>query len=519
MIRESAPSELNEVLTTTEELILSDDSLDMQRATDLLATLRNLYSEIKEKGNARYAKWTASIERESFRFSANNLAQYLALREHDLRQVQTALMPWGLSSLGRSEARVQPNLEAVIATLETICRVERTTAHPTLDAFFRGDQLLEQNTTLLFGSARGDRHIRIMVTMPADAAKKYELVRDLLAEGMNCMRINCAHEDESDWLAMIENLRRAEKELGLSCKVLMDLGGPKVRTCEIISPLPDARLYPGEKLLLTNSVPKPNPEFLFQARCSLPEIFTQIKEGVEVWIDDGKVSCIVTKVFPNRVELKVLKAGPKGEKLKSDKGINFPNMQLLLSPLTQKDYRDLDFIVEHANIVGYSFVQEATDIRLLQDAIEERTKDRAREIAIVAKIETQRAVHNLPELVVAAAGKQPFGVMIARGDLAVEIGYQRLAEIQEEILWLCEAAHIPVVWATQVLENLVNTGTPSRAEMTDAAMSERAECVMLNKGPFVVQAVKILDDVLIRMQAHQLKKTPQLRALGVWREE
>ncbi|MGB8698228.1 MAG: pyruvate kinase, partial [Thermosynechococcaceae cyanobacterium] len=136
--------------------------------------------------------------------------------------------------------------------------------------------------------------------------------------------------------------------------------------------------------------------------------------------------------------------------------------------------------------------------------------------AIVAKIETPQAVRNLPELIVQAAGKQPFGIMIARGDLAVEVGYQRLAEIQEEILWLCEAAHIPVIWATQVLETLVKKGIPSRAEMTDAAMGERAECVMLNKGPFILEAVAILDDVLSRMQAHQIKKSPQLRALHSW---
>jgi pyruvate kinase len=105
---------------------------------------------------------------------------------------------------------------------------------------------------------------------------------------------------------------------------------------------------------------------------------------------------------------------------------------------------------------------------------------------------------------------------IARGDLAVEIGYQRLAEIQEEILWLCESARVPVIWATQVLENFVKKGIHSRAEMTDAAMSERAECVMLNKGDYLVEGVKILDDVLTRMQTHQLKKTPQLRALGSW---
>jgi pyruvate kinase len=108
------------------------------------------------------------------------------------------------------------------------------------------------------------------------------------------------------------------------------------------------------------------------------------------------------------------------------------------------------------------------------------------------------------------------GVMIARGDLAVECGFERMAEIQEEILWVCEAAHMPVVWATQVLENLAKTGQPSRAEITDAAMGERAECVMLNKGPFLCDAVATLDDILQRMQGHQIKKSAMLRKLERW---
>jgi pyruvate kinase len=132
---------------------------------------------------------------------------------------------------------------------------------------------------------------------------------------------------------------------------------------------------------------------------------------------------------------------------------------------------------------------------------------------VVAKVETSEAVKNLPEIIVHGAGQHAFGVMIARGDLAVEIGYARMAEIQEEILWLCEAAHVPVIWATQVLENLVKTGQPSRAEMTDAAMSGRAECVMLNKGPYILDALSALNSVVTRMQAHQTKKTAQFRAL------
>ncbi|WP_310490346.1 pyruvate kinase, partial [Chamaesiphon sp. VAR_69_metabat_338] len=183
---------------------------------------------------------------------------------------------------------------------------------------------------------------------------------------------------------------------------------------------------------------------------------------------------------------------------------------------TEQDLTDLDFVAVHADIIGYSFVQRPSDIELLQKELAKRCENRLSPPAIVAKIETAIAVTHLPELIVYAAGKGSFGVMIARGDLAVQIGYQRLTEIQEEMLWICEAAHIPVIWATQVLENLVKDGIPSRGEMSDVAMSERAVCVMLNKGPFIAEAIGILYDVLTRMEAHQLKKTPQLRALHSW---
>jgi pyruvate kinase len=106
--------------------------------------------------------------------------------------------------------------------------------------------------------------------------------------------------------------------------------------------------------------------------------------------------------------------------------------------------------------------------------------------------------------------------MIARGDLAVEVGFQRLAELQEEILWLTEAAYTPVVWATPVLDNFVRKGKLSRAEMSDVVLAQRAECVMLNKGDFLPEALPIVDDIFRRMQGHQHKKTPRLRALHAW---
>jgi pyruvate kinase len=136
-------------------------------------------------------------------------------------------------------------------------------------------------------------------------------------------------------------------------------------------------------------------------------------------------------------------------------------------------------------------------------------------LGIVLKTETRRGFQHFPELLLTSMRSASVGVMIARGDLAVECGYERLAEIQEEILWLCEAAHVPVIWATQVLENLAKTGHPSRAEITDAAMGERAECVMLNKGPFLVEAVHALNDILCRMRTHQQKKSATMRRLSV----
>jgi pyruvate kinase len=488
---------------------------DIQINTDpqsLLNTLRDLRQEIVDEGNATVARWQPSIHRRDFRISAHNLAYYLALRKSDLRPLQAALMPWGLSSLGRIEARVLPNLDAVIATLGTICGEH--IVRPRMSLFSRGERLLNRQTEQVFGQEPQERRVRIMVTMPTEAAHNYNLIRDLLIHGMDCIRINCAHDTPVEWGAMITHLRRAEAETGRSCKVAMDLGGPKIRAQNVIIP-EGGRLRKNDVLRLTLNEPHPSDEFPFQAQCALPQIFEQAQVGARVWIDDGKIGCVIEELSKKEMILRVTQASAKGEKLKPEKGINFPDTELNLPALTEQDMIDLDFVAHNADIINYSFVQDADDVVRLQKALAERL-DNPHKIAIVAKVETQRAINNLPEIMVQAAGQQPFGVMIARGDLAVEIGYERLAEMQEEILWLCEAANVPVIWATQVLENLVKKGRPSRAEMTDAAMSERAECVMLNKGIYIREAVTILDNVLQRMAAHQSKKTPQLRALRSW---
>lgn len=210
------------------------------------------------------------------------------------------------------------------------------------------------------------------------------------------------------------------------------------------------------------------------------------------------------------VSVEITQARPEGEKLGAEKGINLPETRIDIPALTDDDLEALKFIVQHADVVGYSFVRTEADVRQLLEQLEKLGGQR---LGLILKIETRKGFDNLPKLILAAMRARSFGVMIARGDLAVECGYQRLAEVQEEILWICEAAHVPVIWATQVLESLAKKGMPSRSEITDAAMGERAECVMLNKGPYAVTTVSVLADILKRMQAHQEKKRSMLRQL------
>lgn len=191
----------------------------------LLSTLQELRQTVETEGKATFDEWRSHIERPEFLTSALNLAEYLALRRHDLRALQVALKPWGLSSLGRIEARVMANLDAVITTLDVICGAESHHNRPPIEFFLEGDRLLQQHTEELFGDSQ--RRVRIMVTLDTDAATNYEIVRGFMRSGANCMRINCAHDTPEIWEAMIKNIHQAEQETGTPCKIMIDLGGPK----------------------------------------------------------------------------------------------------------------------------------------------------------------------------------------------------------------------------------------------------------------------------------------------------
>lgn len=250
----------------------------------------------------------------------------------------------------------------------------------------------------------------------------------------------------------------------------------------------------------------------------VPELFDVLRPGMRVLFDDGSIDTVVEEVGPHVAVLRVER--PDRGRLRAGKGINVPDVDLGIHALGDDDRAIVAAVAGFADLIAMSYVSRPDDVADLH-----RELDRlgAHDVGVVLKIEHRVAFEHLPDLLLTAMRRPPVAVMVARGDLAVELGYQRLAEVQEEVLWLSEAAHVPVIWATQVLESLAKRGAPTRAEVTDAALSGRAECVMLNKGPYIPETIEFLHDVLGRMSEHQSKRMPMLRRLSVaasaWRAE
>ena len=583
---------------------------------------------------SRFGTELAAVHPE-FRDSAANLVHYLALRQSDIRELQEQLAILGLSSLGRAERNVMASLRAVQSALSRMSGAPVSPLAGRREALELRNPRADLHKQAILGPTPAGRDVAIMVTLPREAGHDYALVAEMIGAGMNLARINCAHDDETVWTAMIAHVRRATAESGMPCRIVMDLTGPKLRTGDLrpgprvfhvkprrdplgraiaarhirfipegevwsgtktaVFPVPrecveaaqagdemrltDTRgkrrrlaiigkdekglvletskgcyiatdteltlhrrtggsagkyrvgvlpaverpilLLPGETLVLHGdgrpgapAVEDADGKVIAPAyiACRQPEVFAYVHAGDRVSLNDGKIGGIVTSVAADRLELRVEKAKPTGSRLRADQGINFPDSDIRLPGLTAADCANFGFAVAHADAVSLSFVRHPDDIVLAQERLGEFGADR---FGLVVKIETEKACRDLPRLLLTAMRRYPAAVMIARGDLAVECGWERLAELQEEILWLCEAAQLPVIWATQVLELKTKKGYASRAEISDAAMAQRADCVMLNKGPHIIAAIRMLDDILRRMQGHQYKKTARLRRLSL----
>lgn len=604
---------------------------------DIMAQLWSLRAAMLQRESNMHAALEQVLP--AHQGSARNLIHYLSLRAVDLRELQEQLARLGLSSLGRAESHVLANLDKVLGLLHTLTgQVWQNRSHEEPLGRVGGRTSLAYNTLQLLGDVPKERTVRIMVTLPSEAASDVAVAREMVAAGMDIARINCAHDGPVQWLEMAAHVRKAAKADRRHVKILMDLGGPKIRTGEIApgpavlklkpakdayghvyrparvglqamgqtEPLPNVdacigvwdewlsrlkagtsieftdargakrhllvthcgsqgavaeclrtcyftpetvlhlahpkhkkkhstlvchiehqqgalRLKLGDRLRLTRDGLDPladheevdsDPEFASaRVACTLPQVIDQVKVGERIWFDDGRIGGVIRQRSEQGIEIEITHARDSGEELLADKGINLPDSELDLPALTDKDIADLDTVAQVADMVGLSFVQKPADVALLRTHLQRLQRD---DMGLVLKIETLQGFENLPELMLAAMATGSAGIMIARGDLAVECGFERMAEVQEEILCCAEAAHLPVIWATQVLESLAKTGLPSRAEISDAGLGVRAECVMLNKGPFITDAIRTLDDILKRMAGHQAKKRPLLRALRAW---
>jgi pyruvate kinase len=596
------------------------NSVDIQRVGNQL----KLIHERALESEASYASELALVH-PKLRQSAENLVHYLALRQADIGDLQEDLAVLGLSPLGRADRNILSSLETIQGALSGVSTATISDGPADRNRLDRARQTADEHKKSILGDSPVERDTSIMVTLPTEAATDKSLVPEMLAAGMNVARINCAHDDEFVWAAMIRKVRDTCKDSDTECKIFMDLAGPKVRTGDlepgprvfhirprrdplgrIVAPrhirfIPDDIVWSGTKsavipvprecieyahvgddirfkdtrgkkrklkvirkddkgLVLeifkgayiatgtrlrlhreqvgekltyeVGSLPmveqpillRPDDTLILHGdnipgapsledddgnvirnahiSCRQPEVFEFVSAGDRVSLNDGKISGVVRAIESDQLEIEIRKAKPTGSRLRGDRGINFPDSDIRLSGLTSADTEDLKFVIANADAVSLSFVRRPADIELLQ---EEMQKLGATTLGLVIKIETRKGFNKLPRLLLTAMRRYPVAVMIARGDLAVECGWECLAELQEDILWLCEAAQVPVIWATQVLEHEAKKGQPSRAEISDAAMSQRAECVMLNKGPHIIATIRMLDNILRRMQGYQFK--------------
>jgi len=462
----------------------------------------------------------------NYRLSAKNLCRYLLLRSFDLRKYHDSLSDLGVSSLGTSEGYVYSNLYNVVKNLRLIqgLSIEEYSAMEII-GYEKSKKILKKNANKLFKAVNKKQFIEIMVTLPNEAAEDKSIIEKMVESGMEIARINLSHGDIHIWTKMVQFIREINNDTNQEIVIYMDLSGPKLRTAPIKIPKKkgkykqDIPIRVGEHILLTKRAThgkkskfgRKNKQLKkAEIGVMLPEIIDDVQINDRVLFDDGMIESIV--VAKTEVDVELLITHCYKSKLASEKGINLPDTKLNLPALTERDIENLPFVCENADIVGYSFVRTASDVHFLYEQLQ---LNQANDLGVVFKIENKEAFENLPFILLEGMKRDKIGVMIARGDLAVEIGFERSSEVQNEILWFCEAAHIPVIWATQVLENLAKTGIPTRAEISDVVQGVHAECIMLNKGPYINDAIVLLKNILVRMEAHSFKKKNSLRALNM----
>ena len=321
---------------------------------------------------------------------------------------------------------------------------------------------------------------KIVATIGPSSIDKIE---KLIREGVDVFRLNFSHADHKTHKASITKIRETAKKLGTKTAILQDISGPKIRIGEIDGIL---ELKKGDTIYLVKSKPK-NP---YELTLSYPEIIDDLRPGEYVFFADGSIRAKVVEVQDGRVKLLIKNAGV----LSSRKGVNFPHSNLSLSAITPKDEKDLIFGAKNGvDIVAISFVNSATDIEKARAILVQNGANPW----IVAKIETKKAVENLSSILEASDG-----VMVARGDLGIEVGIERVPVIQKRIIKEANRTKKPVITATQMLLSMVSSPFPTRAEVSDVAnaVMDGSDAVMLSDettvGKYPVEAVKVLKRVI-----------------------
>ncbi|GAB4187489.1 MAG: pyruvate kinase [Thalassobaculales bacterium] len=336
---------------------------------------------------------------------------------------------------------------------------------------------------------RRHRATKILATL-GPASSTHEQIRALFAAGADAFRLNFSHGTHEDHARRYATIRDIERETGRPIGVLMDLQGPKLRIGTFAEP--KVTLYQGRPFRL-DRLAEPGDD----RRVNLPhpEIYAAVQPGMALLLDDGKIRLKVLKVGEEAIETEVMAGGT----LSARKGVNLPGAILPLSPLTEKDRRDLSFGLElGVDWVALSFVQRPEDIAEARKLVQGRA-------AVLAKLEKPSAIEHLDQIV-----EQSDGIMVARGDLGVEMPTEDVPSLQKQIVRRCRREGKPVVVATQMLESMIASPTPTRAEASDVATAvyDGADAVMLSaesaSGQYPVEAVSIMSRIVERTERDSL---------------
>ena len=342
------------------------------------------------------------------------------------------------------------------------------------------------------------RHAKIVATL-GPASSSVEMIASLILAGMNVARINMSYGTYKSHAALIKNIREASRETGLEVAILIDLQGPKIRIDKLPAPL---QLQEGETWMIgTSSVRDTHPEYHNRLIPTTYErLVSDCRDGDRILFNDGTIT---TRAVARRNDVYEIQVEVGGE-LTSHKGINLPDSIVTTSSFTEKDRLDLAFGLKHQiDYVALSFVRKKEDVLQVKKAINEHRED----LPVVAKIENPEGIKNIQEIVETADV-----IMVARGDMGVEIGNHLVPTVQKQIISRCNNQGVPVITATQMLESMIESPVPTRAEASDVANAiwDGTDAVMLSAetaaGRYPLEAIQMMGKII-----HEAEKTPKER--------